>query len=271
MISPWLGPAIVFSALILVVVSIFVYLLVRRHLAHSAGNYTPQSTAVPAVASNYDAEAVSIRLTRARMWSARNGHNGITLDELDLVAPVSAYKPRRTVGSSSSSAGGDADVDADADADVEPKPAVGGAVTYGDVTDHTCAVCLDDMEAGDKTRGLRCGHEFHGGCIETWLTKQNRCPVCNVEPLEPSALAKRRNARSTARRGIDAALSSQQQQQRRWRTRGQNGVWQLADETEADDEVIPVGGVVAPTSIVDEELERWPAAPPSPGISAGPS
>ncbi|MDV3181289.1 MAG: RING finger domain-containing protein, partial [Candidatus Phytoplasma australasiaticum] len=28
--------------------------------------------------------------------------------------------------------------------------------------------------------GLRCGHEFHEGCIKQWLLRKNDCPICRA-------------------------------------------------------------------------------------------
>lgn len=42
----------------------------------------------------------------------------------------------------------------------------------------TCAICLEGVEKGAEGRELRCGHWFHGGCIEKWVGRKNRCPNC---------------------------------------------------------------------------------------------
>lgn len=142
--------------------------------------------------------AESIRALRQRRWAARHSNAGLTVDEIDLVAPVKQYV-------------------------VGEKGGGGEGERWGDEEDDTCAVCLDDMGEGDKTRRLRCGHEFHADCIQAWVTKANRCPVCSVEPLDAACIAKRRNARSSTRRGIDAAIS----RERRRRTRGAGGGYEL--------------------------------------------
>ncbi|CAI9110980.1 OLC1v1011105C1 [Oldenlandia corymbosa var. corymbosa] len=44
-----------------------------------------------------------------------------------------------------------------------------------------CCVCLSRLNKGDEEkRSLPCGHEFHGECIESWLsnTRRKTCPVC---------------------------------------------------------------------------------------------
>lgn len=161
----------------------------------------------------------SIRQLRQRRWTARHGNNGLTMDELDLVAPVRSYEKGLKGTSVREEASSEEEV-------VSPETARNGIATWGDASDDTCAVCLDDMADGDKTRKLRCGHDFHADCIQAWVTKANRCPVCSIEPLEAASIAKRRNARSSTRRGIDAAIS----QQRRRRTRGANGLYELDSE-----------------------------------------
>jgi len=42
---------------------------------------------------------------------------------------------------------------------------------------RTCPICLsDDMYVGIRMEG--CGHMFHEKCIETWLEREDTCPVC---------------------------------------------------------------------------------------------
>ena len=40
-----------------------------------------------------------------------------------------------------------------------------------------CAICLEDIEECDKFTTL-CGHNFHKECIELWLIKKTKCPIC---------------------------------------------------------------------------------------------
>jgi hypothetical protein len=44
----------------------------------------------------------------------------------------------------------------------------------------TCSVCLEDAVPGDALKKTRCGHSFHGDCIDQWLRKNVTCPVCRV-------------------------------------------------------------------------------------------
>ncbi|CAL4885175.1 unnamed protein product [Urochloa decumbens] len=48
-----------------------------------------------------------------------------------------------------------------------------------------CAVCLEAFLAGARCRALpRCGHGFHAECVDSWLCKSRRCPVCRAEAVE---------------------------------------------------------------------------------------
>ena len=41
-----------------------------------------------------------------------------------------------------------------------------------------CPVCLEKLGTGGETSTLSCGHAFHSKCIDTWLTRDYRCPCC---------------------------------------------------------------------------------------------
>lgn len=44
-----------------------------------------------------------------------------------------------------------------------------------------CAVCLAELEHGDKARALpRCGHRFHVECIDAWFRENGTCPLCRA-------------------------------------------------------------------------------------------
>lgn len=39
-----------------------------------------------------------------------------------------------------------------------------------------CAICLDDMEAGDTIARLPCLCIYHKKCIDDWFMRKNSCP-----------------------------------------------------------------------------------------------
>ncbi|GJN38547.1 hypothetical protein PR202_gb27601 [Eleusine coracana subsp. coracana] len=43
-----------------------------------------------------------------------------------------------------------------------------------------CAVCLEDVQAGEMVRQLlpACGHLFHVDCVDAWLRAHRTCPLC---------------------------------------------------------------------------------------------
>ncbi|CAO2040819.1 unnamed protein product [Urochloa humidicola] len=45
-----------------------------------------------------------------------------------------------------------------------------------------CAVCLEAFRGGDRRRVLPgCEHGFHAECVDSWLRKSRRCPICRAE------------------------------------------------------------------------------------------
>lgn len=50
--------------------------------------------------------------------------------------------------------------------------------------DKDCIICLDTFQAGEDASvivSLKCKHTFHAKCIDDWLKKQARCPLCREE------------------------------------------------------------------------------------------
>jgi len=48
-----------------------------------------------------------------------------------------------------------------------------------------CSICLSEYSDGELVKTLPCTHQFHSACIDTWLSSNNKCPVCkcNVDKL----------------------------------------------------------------------------------------
>jgi hypothetical protein len=55
--------------------------------------------------------------------------------------------------------------------------------TVSEVHVHdTCGVCMENYVVGETRKILPCGHVFHEGCINTWLTyNSTKCPLDNEE------------------------------------------------------------------------------------------
>lgn len=48
-----------------------------------------------------------------------------------------------------------------------------------------CAVCCMEFDAGEDACELpRCGHVYHGECVEPWLKENKSCPTCKTEVFE---------------------------------------------------------------------------------------
>lgn len=64
------------------------------------------------------------------------------------------------------------------DSEDDPEPTVDLAAMNG-ASDSTCAICIEEMEDQEEVRLLTCGHIYHLGCIDPWLTTRRAyCPLC---------------------------------------------------------------------------------------------
>lgn len=58
-------------------------------------------------------------------------------------------------------------------------------VNYDGEEELTCSVCRDNIEEGAHCRKINgCGHYFHHGCLDTWLTNHHTCPNCRADLRE---------------------------------------------------------------------------------------
>ncbi|KAG0534921.1 hypothetical protein BDA96_04G321500 [Sorghum bicolor] len=67
----------------------------------------------------------------------------------------------------------------------EPTGAASGAGVWAEAE---CAICLSELEGGERVRVLpACGHGFHGACVDGWLAARASCPTCRApsRPGEP--------------------------------------------------------------------------------------
>jgi len=60
----------------------------------------------------------------------------------------------------------------------------------GEIHNHSCCICIEDFEQNESTKVLPCGHGYHPGCIDEWLTDHSDlCPMCKrsifSEPTHP--------------------------------------------------------------------------------------
>lgn len=46
---------------------------------------------------------------------------------------------------------------------------------------HKCCICMAELEIGDELILFeKCGHRFHSGCLESWLGRSDKCPICRA-------------------------------------------------------------------------------------------
>ncbi|KDD76012.1 hypothetical protein H632_c397p1 [Helicosporidium sp. ATCC 50920] len=50
-----------------------------------------------------------------------------------------------------------------------------------------CSVCCCEFEPAEEVVALPCAHVFHAECIQEWLLRSKRCPLCHVEVDEGGA------------------------------------------------------------------------------------
>jgi hypothetical protein len=69
--------------------------------------------------------------------------------------------------------------------DGQALPLVPGGEGAGELDEphggEDCSICLVELVAGDRVADLRCGHEFHIGCLKRWIRHKNKCPLCRAK------------------------------------------------------------------------------------------
>ena len=49
----------------------------------------------------------------------------------------------------------------------------------GSQLEQKCMVCFEKYKVGESLRSLPCIHTFHRKCIDRWLLRSTKCPICN--------------------------------------------------------------------------------------------
>ena len=51
---------------------------------------------------------------------------------------------------------------------------------------HKCCICMAELEFSEELILLeKCSHRFHSGCLESWLKRSNKCPMCRATVNPP--------------------------------------------------------------------------------------
>ena len=56
-------------------------------------------------------------------------------------------------------------------------------VTAEDAKEADCTVCLEQLGLGAEMRRLPCGHAYHRRCVDKWLIRRRKCPLCKLDIL----------------------------------------------------------------------------------------
>lgn len=49
--------------------------------------------------------------------------------------------------------------------------------------DASCSICLEEYKNEEENGRLKCGHDYHLGCIKKWLSMKNACPICKAPAI----------------------------------------------------------------------------------------
>ena len=56
-----------------------------------------------------------------------------------------------------------------------------------------CRICLSPLAAGETVRRLECLHVFHRVCLDTWLQRCLKCPLCKHDLMSAQVIVKKTN------------------------------------------------------------------------------
>ena len=46
--------------------------------------------------------------------------------------------------------------------------------------EEECSICLENYNNKDNIIKLKCNHQFHFNCINSWIEKNECCPICRT-------------------------------------------------------------------------------------------
>ena len=50
-------------------------------------------------------------------------------------------------------------------------------------TENGCPICLEKFVGNRPIRVLPCRHRYHSDCVDDWLVRRRRCPLCGYDIL----------------------------------------------------------------------------------------
>mmetsp|Transcript_2000 Transcript_2000/g.5303 ORF Transcript_2000/g.5303 Transcript_2000/m.5303 type:complete len:273 (-) Transcript_2000:315-1133(-) len=147
-----------------------------QRVAVHGGISTARSTQLGTLlrdASGHSRDGGNLSLRNARLERG-NSSSGVSLSAIDQAFPPITRSELRLVSLVEKEAAQD-----------ERRASVGSAcdekrlwgVKYTEA--ELCAICLEPYSVREAFRQLACGHVFHSDCIVRWLSRANRCPLCN--------------------------------------------------------------------------------------------
>jgi hypothetical protein len=102
-------------------------------------------------------------------------HYRYSLNELQQTTDSTVDKHETPVGENE-------DADEDEDEHIHTAMSPGPLAHPGD----SCAICISTLKEDHDVRGLTCGHAFHVGCLDPWLTTRRACcPLCKADYYVP--------------------------------------------------------------------------------------
>ena len=56
--------------------------------------------------------------------------------------------------------------------------------SYSNNKKYTCSICLEDINTKNNFSITQCKHHFHTQCLNTWLRKNDKCPICRFKLID---------------------------------------------------------------------------------------